>query len=182
MVIVAQNGQWAVSPGLTATAPLFGAYLFDVVILTHHRCSYSMVLDCSSTYGRLPEARNPTQLNAFALCRALGELLAYPGRCPGLTAGCPLRGVLIRETLSLWAGVFEQEWVGQEWVGQDLQSEIHCTYLFSASQMLILNGVGLLIDLWSLAWSKKSDTTANPTQLKQEIQHYWHYWHNWNRL
>ncbi len=35
--------------------------------------------------------------------------IAYPGRCPGLTAGCPLWGVLIRETLSLWAGVFEQE-------------------------------------------------------------------------
>ncbi len=30
---------------------------------------------------------------------------------------------------------------------------------FYASQMLILDGVGLLIDLWSLAGSKKSDTT-----------------------
>ena len=34
----------------------------DSVIFPHHRCSYSMVSDCSSTYGRLPEARNPTQL------------------------------------------------------------------------------------------------------------------------
>ena len=33
-----------------------------VAILPHHRCSYSMVSDCSSTYGRSPEARNPTQL------------------------------------------------------------------------------------------------------------------------
>ena len=38
---------------------------------------------------------------------------------------------------------------------------------FSASQMLIFDGVGLLIDLWSLAGSKKSDTIANPPPLRK---------------
>ena len=56
---------WRLSPRLgSEQLALFGAYLSDVVILTHHRCLYSMVLDCKS---------NTT------------------------------------ETLSLWAGVFEQE-------------------------------------------------------------------------
>ncbi len=39
---------------------------------------------------------------------------------------------------------------------------------FPASQMLILNGVGLLIDLWSLAGSKKSDTTTQLHNCKSD--------------
>ena len=34
--------------------------------------------------------------NAFAHSGRFCELLAYPGRCPGLTARCPVRGVAIR--------------------------------------------------------------------------------------
>ena len=34
--------------------------------------------------------------NAFAHSGRLCVLPAYPGRCPGLTAGCPVRGVAIR--------------------------------------------------------------------------------------